>query len=180
LSTALKSVSAQFDHGERGHIVPTYELLNAKNEVLLLAEAADSGDATLWGYRNLPGFHHALPASESAGSGLEDAYRRLGESFGYGGELLEAFVRGRPGSEPSLRTVTIPRQEATDRGGTGSAGLDRLFERPKPKLKPLPTSAREVELREPLRERSAQESLKESFMMLGLSPEAAELASRVR
>ena len=134
----------------------------------------------------------AGPGRPAESASLEANLRTLGESFGYRGAGLDAFVRGRsghttaePGPHPREHT---PLRESAPEADDDLVDLD---ERPgwarrrigAALLRKPATAGGTVELREPIRE-SASGDLEASFARLGrafgLSEPAARIAARGR
>lgn len=158
-------------------------LLKGHNgEDLLLVEAADSTDATLYGFRNVPGFSgDVVDVDVTHQEQVTERMARAFRDMGLSESGAQAAARGRA-TGPTRPVIKVPRQEAT---GTGVPSTS------KPLIEPLTMEQlREYQQAAGQRSRTAPadspsprqltEAMTRSFKEIGLSEQAAMEAARGR
>lgn len=158
-----------------------FMLKGRDGEDLLLVEAADSTDATLYGFRNVPGFSGDVVDVDVAHQ--EQVTERMARAFrdmGLSESGAMAAARGRA-TGPTRPVIQVPRQEAT---GSPSKRITESLTDPLTmdqvrKYREASQGSRTAPADSPSPQQLA-EAMTRSFKEIGLSEQAAMEAARGR
>ena len=158
-------------------------LLKGNNgEDLLLVEAADSTDATLYGFRNVPGFSgDVVDVDVTHQEQVTERMARAFRDMGLSESGAKAAARGRA-TGPTRPVIQVPRQEATESPPKRltEALTEPLTMEQLRKYREDASQGSRTALADSASPQQLTEAMARSFKEIGLSEQAAMEAARGR